>query len=85
MRTDPTAGTTMIDFTTPASTPKTHQSPTKLAIKALEGATVSLPTSLHPLRPTLRQQTHLYPHQTDHQGKYCQAHDTGTQLHSKIS
>ena len=49
VRTDPTAGTTTINLTTPASTPKTNQSPTKSAIQALEGATASLPTSLHPL------------------------------------
>ena len=49
VRTDPTAGTTTIDLTTPASTRKTNRSPTKLAIQALEGATASLPTSLHPL------------------------------------
>ena len=49
MRTDPTAGTATIDLTTPASTPKTNRSPTKSAIQALEGATESLPTSLHPL------------------------------------
>ena len=47
--TDPTAGTATIDLTTTASTPKTNRSPTKSAIQALEGATVSLPTSLHPL------------------------------------
>ena len=34
---------------TTASTPKTNRSPTKSAIQALEGATASLPTSLHPL------------------------------------
>ena len=39
----------MINLTTTASTPKTNQSPTKSAIQALEGATASLPTSLHPL------------------------------------
>ena len=49
VRTDPTAGTATIDLTTPASTPKTNRSPTKSAIQALEGATESLPTSLHPL------------------------------------
>ena len=49
VRTDPTAGTTTIDLTTPASTRKTNRSPTKSAIQALEGATASLPTSLHPL------------------------------------
>ena len=49
VRTDPTAGTMTIDLTTPASTPKTNRSPTKLAIQALEGATALLPTSLHPL------------------------------------
>ena len=49
VRTDPNAGTMTIDLTTPAPTPKTNRSPTKLAIQALEGATVSLPTSLHPL------------------------------------
>ena len=47
--TDPTAGTATIDLTTTASTPKTNGSPTKSAIQALEGATASLPTSLHPL------------------------------------
>ena len=49
VRTDPTAGTTTIDLTTTASTPKANPSPTKSAIQALEGATASLPTSLHPL------------------------------------
>ena len=49
VRTNPTAGTTTIDLTTPASTTKTNRSPTKSAIQALEGATASLPTSLHPL------------------------------------
>ena len=49
VRTDPTAGTATINLTTTASTPKTNQSPTKSAIEALEGATASLPTSLHPL------------------------------------
>ena len=49
VRTNPTAGTTTIDLTTTASTPKTNRSPTKSAIQALEGATASLPTSLHPL------------------------------------
>ena len=49
VRTDPTAGTATINLTTTASTPKTNRSPTKSAIQALEGATVSLPTSLHPL------------------------------------
>ena len=49
VRTDPTAGTATIDLTTPASTPKTNRSPTKSAIQALEGATESIPTSLHPL------------------------------------
>ena len=49
VRTNPTAGTTMIDLMTPASTPKTNGSPTKSAIQALEVATASLPTSLHPL------------------------------------
>ena len=39
----------MIDLMTPASTPKTTRSPTKLAIQALEGATALLPTSLHSL------------------------------------
>ena len=43
------AGTTTIDLTTTASTPKTNRSPTKSAIQALEGATASFPTSLHPL------------------------------------
>ena len=47
VRTDPTARTTTINLTAPAPTPKTNQSPTKSAIQALEGATVSLPTSLH--------------------------------------
>ena len=37
-----------VDLTTPAPTPKTNRSPTKSAIQALEGATASLPTSLHP-------------------------------------
>ena len=49
VRTDPTAGTATIDLTTTVSTPKTNRSPTKSAIQALEGATASLPTSLHPL------------------------------------
>ena len=49
VRTDPTAGTTTIDLTTPATTPKTTRSPTKSAIQTLEGATASLPASLHPL------------------------------------
>ena len=49
VRTDPTAGTMTIDLLTPAPTPKTSRSPTKSAIQALEGATASLPTSLHPL------------------------------------
>ena len=49
VRTDPAAGTTTINLTTSASTPKTNRSPTKSAIQALEGATASLPTSLHPL------------------------------------
>ena len=49
VRTDPTAGTATFDLTTTASTPKTNRSPTKSAIQALEGATASLPTSLHPL------------------------------------
>ena len=49
VRTDPTAGTTMINLTTPASTPKTNRSPTKSAFQALEGATALLPTSLHSL------------------------------------
>ena len=49
VRTDPTAGTTTIDLTTPAPTPKTTRSLTKSAIQALEGATALLPTSLHPL------------------------------------
>ena len=49
VRTDPITTTQMIDLTTPASTPKSNQSPTKSAIQALEGATASLPTSLHPL------------------------------------
>ena len=49
VRTDPTAGTASIDLTTTAPTPKTNRSPTKSAIQALEGATASLPTSLHPL------------------------------------
>ena len=49
VRTDPTAGTATIDLTTTASIPKTKQSPTKSTIQALEGATESLPTSLHPL------------------------------------
>ena len=49
VRTDPTAGTATIDLTTTASTPKTNRSPTKSDIQALDGATASLPTSLHPL------------------------------------
>ena len=49
VRTDPTAGTATINLTTTASTPMTNRSPTNLAIQALEGATASLPTSLHPL------------------------------------
>ena len=49
VRTDPTAGTTMIDLTSTAASPKTNRSPTKSAIQTLEGATASLPTSLHPL------------------------------------
>ena len=49
VRTDPTAGTATIDLTTTASAPKTNRSPTKSAVQALEGATASLPTSLHPL------------------------------------
>ena len=49
VRTDPTTGTATIDLTTTASTPKTNRSPTKSAIQALEGATASLPTTLHPL------------------------------------
>ena len=49
VRTDPNAGTMTVDLTTPAPTPKTNRSPTKSAIQALEGATASLPTSLHPL------------------------------------
>ena len=43
------AGTATIDLMTTASTTKTNRSPTKSAIQALEGATASLPTSLHPL------------------------------------
>ena len=43
------AGTTTIDLTTTASTPKANRSPKKSAIQAHEGATASLPTSLHPL------------------------------------
>ena len=49
MRTDPSSGTTTIDLTSPAPTPKTNRSPTKSATQALEGTTASLPTSLHPL------------------------------------
>ena len=49
VRTDPTAGTTMIDLTSTAASPKINRSPTKSAIQALEGATASVPTSLHPL------------------------------------
>ena len=49
VRTDPNAGTTTIDLTTPALTPKTNRSPKKSAIQALQGATASLPPSLHPL------------------------------------
>ena len=49
VRTEPMAGTATIDLTTTASTPKTIRSPTKSAIQALEGATASLSTSLHPL------------------------------------
>ena len=49
VRTDPTAGTTTIDLTSTAASPKTNRSPTKSAIQTLEGATASLPTSLHPL------------------------------------
>ena len=49
VRTDPNAGTTTIDLTTPATTHKTNRSPTKSTIQAHEGATASLPTSLHPL------------------------------------
>ena len=49
VRTDPTAGTTTIDLTSSAASPKTNRSPTKSAIQTLEGATASLPTSLHPL------------------------------------
>ena len=49
VRTDPIATTQMIDLTTPASTTKTNRSPTKLVIQALEGATASLPSRLHPL------------------------------------
>ena len=47
--TEPTTGTTTIDLTTTASTPRTNRSPTKSAIQALEGARASLPTSLDPL------------------------------------
>ena len=49
VRTDLTAGTTTIDLTSTAERPKTNRSPTKSAIQTLEGATASLPTSLHPL------------------------------------
>ena len=49
VRTNPIATTQIIDLTTPASTTKTNQSPTKLAIQAFEGATASLPSSLHTL------------------------------------
>ena len=49
VRTDPIATTQMIDLTTPAPTTKTTRSPSKSAIQALEGITVSLPSSLHPL------------------------------------
>ena len=49
VRTDPNAGTMMVDLTTPAPTSNTNRSPTKSAIRALEGSTASLPTSLHPL------------------------------------
>ena len=49
VRTDPTAGTTTIDLTSTAASPKTNRSPTKSAIQTLEDATASLPTSLHPL------------------------------------
>ena len=49
VRTDPITTTQMIDLTTPASTTKTNRSPTKSAILALEGATESLPSNLHPL------------------------------------
>ena len=49
VRTDPIATTQMIDLTTPASTTKTNRSSTKSAIQAIEGATASLPSSLHPL------------------------------------
>ena len=51
VRTNPITTMQMINLTTPASTPKTNQSPTKSAIQALEGATALLPTSLHPLVP----------------------------------
>ena len=47
--TEPITTTQMIDLTTPAPTTKTTRSPTKSAIQALEGITVSLPSSLHPL------------------------------------
>ena len=60
VRTDPTAGTAAIDLTTPASTPKTNRSPTKSAIQALEGATESLPTSLHPSSYTSATNLFLY-------------------------
>ena len=49
IRTDPIATTQMIDLMTPASTTRTNRSPTKSAIQALEGITVSLPSSLHAL------------------------------------
>ena len=49
VRTNPNAGTMTVDLTPPDPTPKTNPSPTKSAIQALEGATASLPTSLHPL------------------------------------
>ena len=43
----------------------------KSATQALEGATVSLPTSLHTPCPTLRQQINLNLCQMNHQRKYC--------------
>ena len=49
VRTDPITTTPMFDLTTPAPATKTTRSPTKSAIQALEGITVSLPSSLHPL------------------------------------
>ena len=49
VRTDPITTTQMIDLMTPASTTRTNRSLTKSAIQALEDATASLPSRIHPL------------------------------------